>query len=140
VSDRPATDRNDDPITARFWEAAGSHELLIQRCRSCRAHQFYPRPVCLKCFSLELEWVAASGLGVVYSQTVVRIAVVNELSPPYVVAVVELDEGVRMTTNLVGQPCQIGDRVRVAWRERPGHVTLPVFEPLETRSKENATC
>ena len=131
VTDHTSIDRNADPTTAPFWEAVRRFELVIQHCRICQTHQFYPRSVCLTCFGVDLEWVPASGLGVVYSQTTVRVNVVPEWIPPYVVGVVILDEGVRMTAHLVGKASQIGDRVRVAWRQRPGKSPLPVFEPLE---------
>jgi len=131
VSDQLAFDAQTDPTTAPFWEAARRQELVVQRCLSCNVHQFYPRPVCLACFGIDLQWVAVSGFGVVYSQTTVRVNVVPDLPAPYVVGVVELDEGVRMTTNLVGKPCRIGDRVRVRWRQREGKPPLPVFEPIE---------
>jgi uncharacterized OB-fold protein len=60
--------------------------------------------------------------------TTVRLQVIPELMPPYQVAIVELDEGPRLTTNIVGEPCIIGDRVQLAWRERPDAPPLPVFE------------
>ena len=117
-----------DPTTAPFWRAAREHRLIVQRCTACGTHQFYPRPVCLACFSLGLEWVEASGRATVYSKTTVRINVVDELTPPYVVAIVTLDEGPRLTTNLVGDEPAIGDRVSVTWRERADLPPLPVFE------------
>ena len=65
-----------------------------------------------------------------YSKTTVRIPVIAEMPPPYVVAVVTLDEGPRLTTNLVGSEPAIGERVSVAWRERAGLPPLPVFQRL----------
>jgi uncharacterized protein len=98
-----------DPTTAPFWRAARQHRLVVQRCVSCGAYQFYPRPFCLACSGLELEWAEVSGRATVYSKTTVRIPVVEELTPPYVVAIVTLDEGPRLTTNLVGDEPEIGD-------------------------------
>jgi len=63
--------------------------------------------------------------------TVTRVQLLPELPPPYVVALVELDEGPRLLTNIVGAPCKIGDRVRLAWRTREGAPPLPVFEVLQ---------
>ena len=120
-----------DPRTARFWEAAAAGELLIQRCAACGAHQFYPRPFCLACQAGDPEWVRAAGTGTVYAMTTVHLRVDPALEPPYVVAVVELDEGPRLVTNLVGEQAAIGDRVRVAWREREGAPPLAVFAPAE---------
>jgi uncharacterized OB-fold protein len=119
-----------DPTTAPFWRAAREHRLIVQHCVSCGAHQFYPRPFCLSCFGLDLEWVQASGRATVYAKTTVRIAVIDELPPPYVVAIVTLDEGPRLTTNLIGAEPAIGERVTVAWRERDDLPPLPVFQRL----------
>jgi hypothetical protein len=124
----PAPASYGDPLTAPFWRAAERRELVVQRCLACGHHQFYPRPHCLRCRGAELEWRPVRGAGTVYSLTVVRFAVVPELAPPYAVALVELDEGPRLLANLVGRPCPIGARVRVAWREREGLPPLPVFQ------------
>lgn len=119
-----------DALTAPFWEAAIRGELAIQRCRACGTHQFYPRPFCLACDSTEMMWVTAAGTGTVYSMTTVRIQVSPELEPPYIVAIVQLDEGPRLMTNIVDGICRIGDRVQVAWRERADAPPLPVFRPV----------
>jgi uncharacterized OB-fold protein len=120
----------DDPTTAPFWAAARNHELVVQRCADCGQCQFYPRPFCLACGGRGVGWVPAKGTGIIYSITMVHVPVIPELTPPYPVAIVRLDEGPRLTTTIVGAPCGIGDRVRVAWRERPGSPPLPVFERL----------
>lgn len=117
-------------MTAPFWEAAARRELIIQRCRACGAHQFYPRPFCLACDATDLVWVAAAGTGTVYSMTTVHMQVSPEFVPPYIVAIVQLDEGPRLMTNIVERACTIGDRVQVTWRERAGAPPLPVFRPL----------
>ncbi len=119
-----------DPITWPFWEAAARHELLIQCCADCGQYQFYPRAFCLNCQSDVVEWVRVAGTGIIYSLTTVRLQILPELEPPYVAAVVQLDEGPRLLTNIVdsasGQ-CKIGDRVHLAWRERSDAPPLPVF-------------
>lgn len=119
-----------DPITAPFWEAAARRQLLLQRCRGCGAHQFYPRPYCVRCQS-EVEWVPVAGTGTVYSMTTVRAQLVPDFPPPYVVVLIELDEGPRLVSGVVGRPVGIGDRVRVQWKERPDGPPLPMFETLE---------
>lgn len=119
-----------DPLSRPFWEAAARGELVLQRCSACGRHQFYARPFCLACESDGVEWVRAAGTGTVYSVTTVRIQWVPELEPPYQVAIVELDEGPRLTSGIVGGEVRIGDRVRVVWREREGLPPLPVFEPV----------
>jgi uncharacterized OB-fold protein len=132
-SARPQTARewlaNADPTTAEHWSAAAQHRLLVQRCTRCGHHQFYPRPFCLACESRDVGWQQVSGYGQVYSMTTVRIPVHPGLPPPYVVALVELDEGPRLLTNLVGD-CAIGARVQVRWQERDDLV-LPLFERVE---------
>ena len=118
-----------DALSRPFWAAATERRLTTQRCMDCGRHQFYPRPLCLGCESSHLEWAGVSGLGTVYSLTTVHLAVLPELEPPFQVAVVELDEGPRLTANIVNGNAAIGDRVRVAWRERDELPPLPVFEP-----------
>ena len=110
VSDRPY-DRpapRPDGVSRPFWEAAGRGELLIQCCPACGHRQFYPRPVCTRC-GADPEWEQASGRGVVHTFTVVRQfggAPFRDLLP-YVVAMIELEEGVRMMGNITD--CAIED-------------------------------
>ena len=111
-----------------FWEAAERRELVVQHCTTCGAHQFYARPFCLACGSERVEWTRAAGTATVYSVTTVHVQWSPDHEPPYQVAIVELDEGPRLTTNVVGGGVSIGERVRVAWREREGRPPLPVFE------------
>ena len=119
-----------DPLTAPFWAAARRREFVIRRCASCGAHTYIPRPFCLGCGSDDVAWVAAKGFGTVYSMTVVRRQASPEFATPYVNAIVELDEGPRLLTNIVGGECRIGDRVRIDWRERANAPPLPVFTPV----------
>ena len=118
-----------DPLMAPYWEAAAEHRLVVQRCSGCGRHQFYPRPFCLACQSDDVVWVEAAGTGTVYSQTTTRLQVLPELPPPYVVALVELDEGPRLVTNIVDGQAAIGERVELAWRDRADGPPLPVFRP-----------
>ena len=121
------TEVSGDPLTAPFWAAAASGRLLVQRCAGCGGHQLYPRPFCIGCQSDDVEWVPAAGTGTVYTMTTVHMEVGPDLEPPYVVAVVELDEGPRLLTNLLDRDLRIGDRVRVGWRPRGGLPPFPVF-------------
>ena len=124
----------DDPTTAYFWKAASREQLVIQQCGACREYQFYPRLFCLVCDSADIGWVPASGRGTVYSQTTVHLKAAPELglSTPYVVAVVQLEEGPRMLTNLTGEACRIGSAVQVGWRPRLGQAPVPIFEPVKS--------
>lgn len=119
-----------DPTHRPFWDAATRRVLVIQRCADCGQHQFYARPFCIRCQSDAVSWSAVSGAGTVYSITTVRKQWVPGFTPPYMVAVVELDEGPRLLTNIVNGEARIGTRVRVTWRDRSGLPPVPVFEPL----------
>jgi uncharacterized OB-fold protein len=118
-----------DPTTEVFWQGCAQHRLLVQRCSGCGQYQFYPRPFCLSCEATTLEWVEAAGTGIIYSITTVRIPVIEDLKPPYILALVDLDEGPRLLTNIEGDAARIGDRVRIAWRNRGNLPPLPIFEP-----------
>ena len=114
-----------DPTTAAYWAAAREGRLLVQCCAECGHHQFYPRPFCLACESRQVRWRQSGGYGHVYSMTTVRIPVTPGLVPPYLLALVDLDEGPRLLTTIVGD-CAIGDRVQLGWTDRDG-LPLPVF-------------
>ncbi len=121
--------------TRPFWDAAREHRLLIQRCGSCGKPQFFPRAFCRHCLADAPAWVPCSGLGTVYTYTVNHRAANPHMADklPYVVAVVTLDEGVRMMANIVGcavDDVRIGARVEVCWLDTPGHPTLPQFTPI----------
>jgi uncharacterized protein len=120
-----------DPTSEPFWKAAARHQLLIQKCRRCGAYQFYPRPICVACLSEGIEWVTAVGTGRIYSMTTVRRQTLPDFPVPYVNAIVELDEGPRLLTTIVGDGCAIGDRVRLVWKDRPSAPPLPLFERID---------
>jgi uncharacterized OB-fold protein len=141
VTERPASERDEagfgDPLSVPFWHGAARRELMVQRCRRCGARQLFARPFCLACDAADLEWVRASGLGTIYSMTTVRRQASPDFPAPYVNALVELDEGPRVLTTIVGivdGRCAIGDRVRVTWKDRASAPPLPVFEPVPAAS------
>ena len=118
-----------------YWEALARHELYFQRCRDCGTKRFYPRALCPVCLSSATEWVRASGRGVVYSFTVTY----QNQAPgfreevPYVLAIVELDEGVRMMTNVVGcapDAVRVGMEVEVVFEDVTAEITLAKFRPV----------
>ena len=122
------------PDTAAYWQAAASNQLLIQKCLDCGELQFYPRGVCKSCLSSSLSWQQASGRATVYTFTVNYRAphpgFVDDL--PFVTAIVELSEGVRMLTNIVQcDPDQvtIGMPVRVVFDKLTDDIALPKFRP-----------
>ncbi|MFN0089821.1 MAG: Zn-ribbon domain-containing OB-fold protein [Acidimicrobiales bacterium] len=107
--------------TRGYWEGAGRGELVLQRCRACGTTQHKPRAVCATCLSNELDHVVASGRGTVYTFTVTH----QNLSPPfrdslpYVMAYVELEEGPRLLTHIVGcapSAVTVGMPVRVEFQ------------------------
>jgi hypothetical protein len=80
-----------------------------------------------------VEWVEAAGCGTIYSLVTVRLKVLAGLEPPYQLALIELDEGVRMLSHVLGEDAKIGQRVILAWRERTDAPPLPVFRRFDAR-------
>ncbi|MFC7034708.1 Zn-ribbon domain-containing OB-fold protein [Nonomuraea rubra] len=122
------------PETQPFWDGTAAGELRIQRCKPCARHYFYPRPSCPRCGGDEVEWVRASGRATLYSYVINhRPAPGFEDEAPYAIAVVELQEGQGMMTNLVGVPntpehLELDMELQVVF-ERRGDVSVPLFEP-----------
>ena len=121
-----------DPGTQPFWSAAREHRLSIPRCRSCGQHHFYPRELCPHCHSDEIEWIDASGKGEIYSFTIARkpAGPVFAADTPYVIAMIALQEGPRMLTNIITKDVdqvRIGDRVTVKFDDVTPDLTLPKF-------------
>ena len=122
-------------LTRPYWENAGRGRLVIQRCLHC-AHRWHPPlPVCPHCHSTDLGWHPVAGTGTVYTYTVVRHATHAALAGrvPYVVAIVELTEGPRIVTGIVGcDPRDVRARmeVQVRFEAVTDDVTLPYFEPV----------
>jgi uncharacterized OB-fold protein len=123
------------PETRPFWDGAAAGELRIQRCQTCERHYFYPRPSCPHCGGDQVEWVRASGRATLYSYVINhRPAPGFEEEGPYAIAVVELEEGVRMMTNIVGvantpENLPLDMELRVVFEQR-GDVHVPLFEPV----------
>lgn len=120
------------PASLPFWEAAKRHELHIQRCGSCGAHLFYPRELCSECLATDLHWVHVSGKGTVYSFTIAQQPTHPAFAEdvPYVIAIVELDEGPRLTTNIVGckpEDVRVGMKVVASFEDVTPDRTLVKF-------------
>ncbi len=137
MSTDSAPRRFEPPITDAaepFWAATRDERLVLPWCTACERPVWYPREVCPDCLDSALEWRPATGRGVVYACTVVHRPQVPALDPPYVVALVELDEGVRLMSNVVGRPPEqvaVGDRVQVTWEPLSDGRRLPLFVPSE---------
>ena len=117
------------------WDAARKGELRLQRCLDCRFFRYPIAAVCPKCLSTQLEWAHLSGRGVVGSWVVFHKAYWPGFKPdlPFVVAQIELEEGPRYTSNLVGiasTDVRIGMPVRVEFEAVTDTITLPKFRPV----------
>ncbi|HIE4194953.1 MULTISPECIES: Zn-ribbon domain-containing OB-fold protein [Burkholderia] len=115
-----------------YWDAARERRLLIRKCKACGTTHFMPRYLCPSCWSDQIEWVESSGAGHVHSFTIIWRAPLASFGAhaPYVVALIDLDEGPRMLTNIVGDEAlsvRIGDRVGVTFEDRGGGAMLPQF-------------
>ena len=125
-----------DETTRSFWESLKAHQLKIQKCNDTGKFFFYPRGMSPFTLSDNLSWEAVSGRGVIHAFTIVHQnrapGFVDEL--PYVVAMVELDEGARMMTNIIDvepdpEHVKIGMPVEIVYEDVTEDVTLPKFRP-----------
>jgi uncharacterized OB-fold protein len=123
-----------DAESAPFWAGTRERKFLLRHCNACRQNHFYPRHHCPHCWSDNCEWRAASGHGRVYSYTVIHH---NDALPfrerlPYIVALVDLEEGVRVTSNIVEctpEIIHVGMPVEVIYEQVTEEITLPQFRP-----------
>jgi len=123
------------PETEKYWQAARRHELILQRCKTCGQIMYFPRIVCFKCLSDDIEWFKSKGYGTIYSYTIIHYQIAHksfEPDVPYIYAIIELDEGVRMisnVTNIDPLKVKIGMRVKVTFEDVTDEVSIPKFEP-----------
>jgi uncharacterized OB-fold protein len=122
---RPRPAVSDD--TRFFWDGLERGELLIQRCVGCGTLRHPPRPMCGECRSLDWDTVRSSGRGTVHSFVVHHHPPVPGFEVPFVVVLVDLEEGVRIVSNLVGAEPSIGLPVEVSFERVDGELTLPIF-------------
>ena len=120
--------------TKPFWDGTKKHELCLQRCRDCGKFRFYPRSFGPHCFSYTTEWTKVSGRGNIYSFTVLHRAASPPFKQdvPYNVAIVELEEGVRMMTNIVecrNEDLRVDMPVEVVFDDVTPEITLAKFKP-----------
>ena len=127
-----------------FWDACRRGELVIQRCDQCSAFVFPPRPLCDVCLGTSLSWTRSTGRGRVFSYVVYHRVYHQAFAPeiPYVVAIVELDEGVRLLSNIVGCPpeqvrCELP--VEVVFERVTDDTTLFKFQPRPRSHIEGAS-
>lgn len=121
--------------SAPFWEGCREHRLMLQRCMSCGTYQFYPRVICANCMSDQLEWRGASGRGTVETYTIVTRAISEAYADdvPYVIALINLAEGPRMMSNVIGcdvKSVKCGLAVEVVFERWSAEITMPKFRPI----------
>jgi uncharacterized OB-fold protein len=126
-----------DPTTAPYWESLKAHAMKIQKDNDTGKFFFYPRGLSPFSLSGNISWEPVSGKGKVYAFTIVHLnrapGFADEL--PYVVALIELDEGVRLMSNLIDVPAdpaqvKIGMPVELVYDDVTDEVTLPKFRPV----------
>jgi uncharacterized protein len=131
----PAPPPERTPETDTFWDATADRRLLLARCDACGTVIWYPKSFCSACGSDAVAWIEASGDGFVYSFTIVhRTSGPYRDAVPYVVAYVELAEGPRVLTNIVGcdpDHVHIGQRLRVVFDDTGEGSALYRFEPTD---------
>ena len=115
-----------------YWDAAREGRLLIRKCSDCGTLHFMPRHLCPACWSDKLEWVESQGRGTVNTFSIIHRAPTPDFgaNTPYVIAMIDLDEGPRMFANIIGKNALqvgIGDRVSVIFEERSDGFKLPQF-------------
>jgi uncharacterized protein len=123
------------PETQHFWDGTRARELRLQRCDACAHTYFPPRPFCPACGCRKVSIFKASGKATLYSY-VIHHRQVAGFTPPYAIAVVELDEGPRMMTNIVGCPqtpeaLELDMKLEVTFEKLDDATTLPLFRPAK---------
>jgi uncharacterized protein len=120
------------PEARPYWDAADEGRLLLKRCDACGQVHHYPRDVCPFCMSTDTRWIESGGTGVLYS-----FSTMGQGEAAFTLAMVTLDEGITMMSNLVGcdpATARIGDRVRVQFQPTDGGPAVPVFTPVQGAS------
>ena len=125
------------PETKHFWDGTRAGELRLQRCDDCRHTYFPPRPFCPKCASRKVSVVHASGKARLFSY-VIHHRPAPGFTPPYAIAVVELAEGPRMMTNIVGcsqtpEGLVLDMPLEVAFEAQTDQITLALFKPAGSK-------
>jgi len=119
-----------------FWDGIKDHKLLIQRCAECGRLRHPPRPMCPHCNSLSWSTIESSGRGAVFSFVMPQHPPYPWFDYPYIVALVDLDEGIRLVSNLCNvapDDVPIGMRVEVFYEHFDDGLVLPQFRPADSR-------
>jgi uncharacterized OB-fold protein len=123
------------PEADPFWAGCREGRLMLPWCPACRRHYFYPRALCPHCGSDEIDWKQASGKGSVYTFAVVRQPIERAFADlvPYVIAIIELEEGVRMLSHVTSTDpnnVRCGMEVVVEFKPYSEKIVLPTFRPI----------
>jgi len=123
-------------VSKPFWKATENKQFMLKWCIGCNRPHHYPREVCPYCLGTDLEWRPASGDGEVYAFTIIYRPPMPSLADlvPYVVALIDLAEGPRMMSGVVGcnpNKVKVGMKVKLTWEEIPEGRHLPLFEPAQ---------
>ena len=127
------------PHTKEYWAATKRGELLVQHCKDCDRNIYYPREICPKCKSRNLEYRKASGKGKLFTFSLVEKGAPSEFKEdqPYVICLVDLDEKVRMGSMLVGYDdywkLKPGMEVEVVFDPVTAEISLPKFKPVGSK-------
>ena len=126
------------PESEHYWQQAAAGKLVIQKCQECGEAQFYPRVLCAHCGGQSLEWLECSGRANLFTFAIVHVpphpGFAGEV--PYITAIVELEEGVKMPSQVIGiepDPAEIhiGMPLQVVFEKATDEISLPVFQPAE---------
>ena len=122
-------------VSQPFWDSCSRRELTFQRCNNCQGITFIPQPACTHCLSTELGWEKSEGKGSIYSWTVVWRPQTPDFEIPYAIAIIDVDEGYQMMTNIIGvdpKNLTVGQRVEVSFHKMSDEITMPYFKPMES--------
>ena len=120
-------------ISQPFWDSCKAEAMQLQKCDDCETYIFYPVYICPECASRNLTWTLVSGKASVYTYTVAQKSVFEEVKGPVIVALVELEEGAMMTSNIINvdpDNIHIGMQLKLGYEPISEDITLPIFEAV----------
>ncbi len=121
-----------DEDTKPFWDFCKQHELRVQKCLNCGKLHYPVSPICPHCLGMDHEWAKLNGKGTVYSFIIARRSYNPAVPVPYVVAIIELEDGIRMVSNVVEckpEEVRVGMPVEVVFDDISPDFSLPKFKP-----------
>ena len=126
------------PESDHYWQQAANGKLVIQKCSGCGEVQFYPRVLCVHCGGRSLEWIETSGKATLFTFAIVHVPPLPGFAgdAPYITAIVELEEGVKMPSQVIGiepdpELIHIGMPLEVVFEQVTDEITLPKFKPIK---------